>query len=418
MANLLLSAPPTVEEQIRQMREDACYDIANDEEFYGQCAAVSPGLWDIRAPQSPPKVPKIFLSNNCRFNCAYCGCRAGNGEKSCYCHEPRYMAEVAVAEALRSGHGIFLTSSIYRSADYTEELIVESLRCMREEFHYGGYIHAKIMPGADPKLIEKAGRYADRLSVNIEVAKSEGYSRIAKQKNRTNILTPMRQISDLIREAGKEKGRRFARSQTTQLMAGSTGEHDRTILTLSGALYQKYALKRVYYTAFQYRYPAAGYDLPLVSTPKWRPSRLYQADRLMQLYGFTADEIAPEEEPDLPFDVDPKTAWALRHLKLFPVEVNTADYETLIRVPGIGITYAKRILEARKTGAVTHDVLRKIGVSLKRSIYFITCSGRYMGGGELDAPDRLRRRLAADNRIKGGEGEQLHFEQMLAGAGG
>lgn len=182
------------------------------------------------------------------------------------------------------------------------------------------------MPGTDPLLIEKAGRYADRLSVNIEVAKSEGYARIAKQKNKDNILSPMETISRLIRAAKEEKSRikpAFATSQTTQLMAGSTGEDDRTILTLSSALYRKYRLGRVYYTAFQYRHPAAGYELPLVSTPLWRVGRLYQADRLLQLYGFTPDEIAPGGHPNLALDLDPKTDWALRNPQLFPSKSTT-----------------------------------------------------------------------------------------------
>lgn len=260
---------------------------------------------------------------------------------------------------------------------------------MREQHGYQGFIHAKVMPGADPLLIDKTGRYANRLSVNIEVAQSSGYERIAKQKNKTNILGPMGSISEQIQGAKYER-RKFATTQTTQLMAGSTGEEDRTIMTLSEALYRKYRLKRVYYTAFQYRHEAKGYeneDLQLTKTPYWRMARLYQADRLLQLYGFTPEDVTPENEPNLSEDIDPKAAWALRHMDLYPVEVNTADYETLIRVPGIGITYAKRIIEARRHCTVTHSLLKRMRVSLKRSIYFITCNGQYMGGSILDSPD-------------------------------
>ncbi len=371
----------SLEDRVSQMQEDAAYDVADNDE------AVMPDLSfireTIRAKRSPPKVPKVFLSNDCTFNCAYCGCRCGNEGRQRYVWKPRELAEFAVKQAEENRHGVFITSSIYRNADYTEELIVETLRIIRDEIGYRGYVHAKIMPGADPLLIYRAGQFADRLSVNIEVAKSEGYSKIAHDKNRTNILTPMHQISELIAQAKREKSRwapKFATSQTTQLMAGSIQENDRTILTLANALYAKYNLKRVYYTPFHYRHEAAGYEgLPMVETPRWRVRRLYQADRLMQLYGFTPEEIAPDSQLNLSEMLDPKAAWALRHLDLFPVEVNRADYETLIRVPGIGTTYASRIVKARQYCTISHAVLKKLGVSLKRSRHFITCNGVYDG---------------------------------------
>ncbi|OGO87871.1 MAG: hypothetical protein A2Y15_09050 [Clostridiales bacterium GWF2_36_10] len=296
---------------------------------------------------------------------------------------------MAVNMAKENGHGVFVSSAIYRNADYTQEQIAESVRIMREELYYSDFIHAKVMPGADSLLIARTGKYANRLSVNIEVAKSSGYERIAKQKSRTNILTPMHDISEQILEAKFEK-QKFATSQTTQLMAGSTQEDDRTIMTLARALYDKYRLKRVYYTAFQYKYEAKGYeneDLKLTKTPYWRMARLYQADRLIQLYGFSTDDVTPDEEPFLQEDIDPKAAWALRHMDMYPVEVNKADYETLIRVPGIGITYAKKIIESRRHCTLTHDILKKMRVSLKRSIYFITCNGKYKGGNILSSPD-------------------------------
>jgi predicted DNA-binding helix-hairpin-helix protein len=299
------------------------------------------------------------------------------------------MAKMAVEEAVRNRHGVFVTSAIYKNADYTQELLAETVRRMREEHGYQGFIHAKVMPGADPQLINKTGQYASRLSVNIEVAQSSGYNMIAKQKNKSNILGPMGNIAEQIQGAKYER-RPFAASQTTQLMAGSTNEDDRTIVTLAEALYRKYRLKRVYYTAFHYLHEARGYEqenLQIKQTPYWRMARLYQADRLLQLYGFTPDDVTPPSEPNLCEDVDPKAAWALRHLDLYPVEVNTADYDTLIRVPGIGITYAKRILEARRHCVITHDILKKMRVSLKRSIYFITCNGQYKGGNITISPE-------------------------------
>lgn len=392
MAAVVLRESPDTDARVAMMQEDARYDVADNDE------ACLPDLsflrQSVRARPGPPTASKLFVSNNCSFNCAYCACRSGSDCRQRYTWEPRQLAGLAVRTAGDSARGVFITSSVFRSADYTQELILHTLRCMREELGYRGYIHAKVMPGADPGLIEQTGRYADRLSVNIEVASSAGYARIARDKNRENILGPMGRISALIRRAREERRPGFAISQTTQLMAGSTGEDDRTILILSQALYAKYRLKRVYYTAFQYRQPAAGYDdLPPVSTPRWRMRRLYQADRLLQLYGFDAGEVLPEDAPNLEEDLDPKAAWALRHPERFPVEVGRASREELLRVPGIGPVYAARIEKARKYCTVTHEVLRALGVSLRRSGPFVTCAGRYQGKG-LDSPGALRALLA------------------------
>lgn len=389
----------SMEEKLAQMQEDARYDVADPLLAYGseqpeQEVIPDPSMFsDLHSRQTLPKVPKVFLSNQCSFNCAYCGCRASRDTNFRYCNTPREMAEIALKTARNNGHGVFITSAIYKNANYTEEMIIETLRILRKELFYEGYIHAKVMPGTDPSLIAKAGQYANRLSVNIEVARNAGYERIARQKNKENILTPMQQISDLVRSTRNYRNNYNpikARSQTTQLMAGSTEESDRTIMTLSGALYKKYGLSRVYYTAFHYEDPAKGYDIPFTSTPLWRVRRLYQADRLMQLYGFTSDEITPEAAPDLVADLDPKMSWALRNIHLFPIEVNTADYEQLLRIPGIGLTYAQKIIRARRYGAVTHQTLRRIGVSLKKSSYFLTCNGRYEGGNLMEQPDLLK----------------------------
>ncbi|MDF2537968.1 MAG: Radical domain protein [Herbinix sp.] len=388
----------SIENKILLMREDARFDVADANLTYGpeeseEVSIPDPSLFqDIHSKQAPPKVPKVFLSNKCIFNCAYCSCRASRESDSRYCNTPRELAEISVQQAKDNGHGVFITSAIYQNANYTEELIIETLRIMREELFYKGYIHAKVMPGTDPLLIEKAGRYANRLSVNIEVAQNSGYERIAKQKNKQIILTPMHQICNLVQYAKQFKGKSnpyLAMSQTTQLMAGSTEETDRTIMTLSEALYKKFHLSRVYYTNFQYVHEARGYELPITQTPSWRARRLYQADRLQQLYGFTPDEITPEQAPNLTEHLDPKIGWALRNIHLFPIEVNRADYEELLRIPGIGLTYAKKILRARQFGTITHRSLRAIGVSLKRSNYFITCDGKYEGGKYIEHPELL-----------------------------
>ena len=395
---------PSLDEKISLMQEDSRYDVADPIISYGyspeqeQDIIPDPSVFaDIHAKSTPPKVPKIFVSNNCIFNCAYCGCRASNDSKQRYCNTPREMAEIAYKTAKPGGNGVFITSAIHRNPDYTEELIIETMRILRKELLYNGYIHAKVMPGTNPLLIEKAARYANRLSVNIEVAKNSGYERVAKQKNKYNILGPMQEISNIVRTARQYK--RFnnpvmAKSQTTQLMAGSTEETDRTILILAKALYKKYDLSRVYYTNFHYKQQAKGYDLPLTYTPLWRVRRLYQADRLLQLYGFSPDEIAPEHDPNLISELDPKMSWALRNIHLFPIEVNTAEYEELLRIPGIGLTFAQKIIRARQYGTITHQTLRKIGVYMNKSTFFLTCNGKYEGGNALSDIQQLKNRFA------------------------
>ncbi|HBL84782.1 MAG: hypothetical protein A2Y17_01670 [Clostridiales bacterium GWF2_38_85] len=385
MSSIIIPKNLDIGEKIALMSEDAKFEVGTDGDAESTailCAS------DIKAKPALPKIPKIYVASKCIFNCAYCGCRCSREERGNYYNTPVDVAKMAVDMAIRNGHGVFVSSAIYKNPNYTQELIAESVKIMREQLYYKGFIHAKVMPSADPLLIAKTGQYANRLSVNIEVAQSLGYNRIAKQKSKEIILTPMRSISDQILTA-KYEGNIFATTQTTQLMAGSTNEDDRTIMRLSNALYDKYHLKRVYYTAFQYRYEAKGYEnenLKLTQTPYWRMARLYQADRLLQLYGFTPDDVTPDESPFLQEDIDPKAAWALRHMAMYPVEINKADFKTLIRVPGIGITYAKRILEVRRYCIVTHDVLKKMRVPLKRSIYFITCNGKYQGGNMLFSP--------------------------------
>lgn len=388
----------TYENKILQMQQDASFDVADAELAGGtgkaeEVSIPDPSIFrDIHSSRALPKVPKVFLSNQCSFNCAYCGCRAGREDTPRYCSAPRELAQISLNQAKSNKTGVFITSAIYKNADYTQELIIETLRILRKEYNYNGYIHAKIMPGADVSLIEKAGTYANRLSINIEVAKNAGYEMIAKQKNKTNILLPMQQISNIVQYGRQNKSFHnpiTASSQTTQLMAGSTGETDRTILTLSKALYKKYKLSRVYYTAFQYMHEAKGYDMPLVSTPSWRVKRLYQADRLMELYGFAPEEVTTESDPNLAEDMDPKINWAIRNIHLFPIEVNRADYETLLRIPGIGLTYAGRIVKARQQGIITHEILRKLGVSLKRSGPFIICNGKYKGGNSIESKELL-----------------------------
>ena len=393
---LIVKNSLSTEEKINLMQQDARFDIAGADD------ALMPDLSfvknNIKSSKRLTTIPKIFVSNDCIYNCAYCGCRAGNDVKRCYTNEPKELARIAVETSRSLGKGIFITSAIRKNADYTGELTIETIKSIRKDFGYGGYIHAKIMPGADEELIRRTGMYANRLSVNIEVAKSEGYGKVARNKSKEAILGPMGRIAGLIKEAKSEKSRFapfIANSHSTQIMAGSTGESDFEILRLADALYNKYKLSRVCYTPFQYTTPARGYEeLTSVSIPTWRIKRLYQADRLMQLYGFTPEEIAPGNSQNLVYDIDPKAAWALRHIHIYPIEVNTADYEMLLRIPGIGTVYAQRIIKARKYCKITHEALKALGVSLKRSRHFLTCNGSFKGN-KIESLDRYRDLLTA-----------------------
>jgi predicted DNA-binding helix-hairpin-helix protein len=294
MANLILPPERSVADQLKRMANSAKDDVSDDEaESHsrfesGDGSDVAEAIAGIRAPSPPPKVPKIFLSNACVNDCQYCCMRSSREGGRKYVHEPAELARLALAAAKDGGHGIFISSAVWRSSDQTEERIVETLRVLREELHYPGYVHAKVMPGADPKLIEAAGWLADRLSVNIELPRSEGYAAIARQKTRDNILGPMNDIADRVagyRGRSGRNGRRFAKSgQTTQIMVGAMREDDRTQIVLAEAMYRRYGLRRVYYAGFG---PVQECDcLPSERTPAWRTRRLYQADRLLALYGF------------------------------------------------------------------------------------------------------------------------------------
>ncbi|MCL2361831.1 MAG: biotin synthase [Defluviitaleaceae bacterium] len=384
MTNILIKESLDLTTKINLMQRDTLFDVSDGNAVYVPDLASIKN--EIKSKPTLPPLPKMMLSNDCIFNCAYCWLRAGLDNNDRYTNSPREMAEISVNAAKSCGQGVFITSAICKNANYTGELILETLRIIRQEHRYTGFIHAKVMPGTDPELIHQTGFYANRMSINIEVAKSEGYAQIARNKSKEKIITPLRQIHNVIKAGRDYKLANFrhspytASSQATQIMAGSTNEKDYEILRLSNALYQKYELKRVYYTPFHYTWDAKGYnDLPQTATPVWRMKRLYQADRLMEIYGFTPEEIAPESDPNLAYDFDPKAAWAIRNIHLYPVEVNKADYEMLIRIPGIGTTYAKRIIKARRSCKITHDVLRQLGVSLKRSRHFITCNGIFDG---------------------------------------
>lgn len=338
---------------------------------------------------------KVLMTNRCICDCQYCVNRRSNDVPRA-AFTPEELCELTMGFYRRNYiEGLFLSSAVIRDPDYTTELMIKTLRILREERRFGGYIHAKAIPGADPRLTRRLGLLADRLSVNIELPSSASLALLAPDKKKEAILTPMGQISEGIAASRQElavyrHAPRFAPAgQSTQMIVGATPESDRHILTLTQALYDRYQLKRVFYSAYM---PVS----PLVPVPEdYRPPllrehRLYQADWLLRYYHFRAEEILDEAQPDLDPRMDPKCCWALRHLEFFPVEVNRADYEALLRVPGLGVRSARRILRARRVGPLSFEGLKRLGVVLKRAQYFLTCSGRMMTGLRVSEDGLLR----------------------------
>ena len=344
---------------------------------------------------------KVLMTNVCAYDCQYCVNRRSNDLPRA-AFTPRELCELTMGFYRRNYiEGLFLSSAVLVNPDYTTERMIEALRLLREEYRFGGYIHAKAIPGADPRLTYRLGLLADRMSVNIELPSAGSLALLAPDKRKENILTPMGQIRDGISLASRERklcrhAPRFAPAgQSTQMIVGATPESDRQILTLTQGLYDRYHLKRVFYSAYM---PVS--NSPLLPAPQnfqpplLREHRLYQADWLLRFYHFRAEELLDEEAPNLDPRLDPKCTWALRHLEFFPVEVNRADYEALLRVPGVGVRSARRILSARRVGPLTFEGLKRLGVVLKRAQYFLTCSGRPLTGLRV-REDGLLRHLAA-----------------------
>lgn len=346
---------------------------------------------------------KVLMSNVCAYDCAYCLNRRTN-ETMRATFRPRELADLTLSFYRRNYiEGLFLSSAVVGSPDYTCELMLQTLRILRVEYRFGGYIHVKAIPGADDALIRALGLLADRMSVNIELPSNESLTRLAPQKTKENILAPMTHIRDGIRENAHDLVRyrsapRFVPGgQSTQMIIGATPESDRQILRLTEGLYRKYALKRVFYSA--YIPLVEDRSLPALNTapPLLREHRLYQADWLLRFYGFRAEELLDDAHPDFNPLVDPKCSWALSHLDFFPVEVNTADYETLLRIPGVGVVSAKRILASRRVRRLRVEDLKRLGVVMKRAQYFLTASGK-MAEGLRFTPDSLLRGLIAAER--------------------
>lgn len=346
---------------------------------------------------------KVLQTNVCVYDCQYCVNRKSNDVPRA-AFTPEELCELTMGFYRRNYiEGLFLSSAVLRNPDYTTELMIRTLRILREQYRFGGYIHAKAIPGADPLLTRRLGLLADRMSVNIELPSSPSLARLAPDKKKEAILTPMAQIRDGIAQSKQEiavyrHAPRFAPAgQSTQMIVGATPESDRHILTLTQALYDRYQLKRVFYSAYM---PVSSSPLlPVAETfkpPLLREHRLYQADWLLRYYHFRAEEILDEDQPDLDPRLDPKCCWALRHLEFFPVEVNKADYEALLRVPGLGVRSARRILRARRLGPLNFEGLKRLGVVLKRAQYFLTCSGKMMAGLHVSEDGLLRRLVALE----------------------
>lgn len=342
---------------------------------------------------------KILLTNDCCYDCVYCVNRVGNDtERATF--SPDEVCTLTMGFYRRNYiEGLFLSSAVYRNPSYTMELIYETVLRLRTVYHFHGYIHVKAIPGADPQLIQQTGFLVDRMSCNLELPTAEGLRSLAPNKPRRQLLKPMRQIQQQITVSKHELALyRYAQpfvpaGQSTQMIIGATGESDYQIMSVSEALYGRFKMKRVFYSAYvgvneDSRLPAVGTLPPLL-----REHRLYQADWLIRFYGFKAAELLSKRQPNFNLLLDPKCDWAVRHLEAFPVEVMTADYYQLLRVPGLGVNSARRICRARRYGGLRFEDLKKMGVVLKRAMYFITCQGRvYM-------PFRMDERFITTNLL-------------------
>ena len=352
---------------------------------------------------------KILLSNECIYDCKYCLNRRSNDVPRAT-FTPDEVCELTMNFYRRNYiEGLFLSSGIIGTPNQTMEVIWQVVYKLRNVYHFRGYIHVKGIPGADPVLIQKTGYLADRMSVNLELPTADGLKKLAPNKHRKNILTPMRQIQQGIRQGRNEVAiYRHApdfvpAGQSTQMIVGATPESDYQIMAVAQGLYDNFELKRVFYSA----YVSINEDKELpalhTGTPLLREHRLYQADWLMRFYQFRAEELLNEKRPNFNILLDPKCDWALQHLEQFPVEINRADYHTLLRVPGIGVNSARRICGARRTARLGFEDLKKMGVVLKRALYFITCSGKMMYPTKLEE-DYITRNLLSIH-------EKLPFDQ-------
>lgn len=362
---------------------------------------------------------KILLTNYCCYDCAYCINRISSDIPRA-AFTPQEIVDLTINFYKRNYiEGLFLSSAVFKNPNNTMELLIEVVSKLRTEHKFNGYIHLKAIPGADPVLIKKAGELADRMSVNIELPSSSSLKLLAPQKKKENILKPMSFIGSQI-SISKAESKLYKNSpsfvpagQSTQLIIGATPENDLEIIRLSENLYNKFDLKRVYYSG--YVPISSNPKLPALTTPPpiLREHRLYQADWLLRFYGFSAKELLNESNPNFDVNLDPKTDWSLRNLERFPIEINTASTRELLRIPGIGVRSVRKIATARRVHSLNFEDLKKLGVVLKRAKFFVTCNGKYYG--EVGFSESLIREKLINNtsnKISSNKHSKFNYEQI------
>ena len=433
-----IQEPLSIMEKLQILTDSAKYDVActssgveRKGDGTGIGNSISCGLCHTFASDGRCiSLLKILFTNECIYDCKYCINRKSNDVKRTS-FTPDEICELTIEFYRRNLiEGLFLSSGILKSPDYTMELIYSAIYKLRTEYKFQGYIHVKAIPGASPDIIQKLGYIVDRMSINLEFPTANGLKELCPNKTRTTILKPMKMIQNGI-TAGKNEVALYKSSprfvpagQSTQMVIGATGETDYEIINVASSLYSEFSLKRVFYSAFvnvnndaalPYYIPdglidksainngivksqvknITDFDLEnnhLGKAPLLREHRLYQADFLMRFYQFEAKELLSPDKPNFNTLFDPKADWALKHLEEFPIEINKADYHTLLRIPGVGVKSAQRIIKARRLAPLNFDDLKRIGVVLKRALYFITCSGKMMYPTKIDE-DYIARNL-------------------------
>lgn len=413
-------------EKLRILSDAAKYDVActssgvdrkNDGTGMGNCEKA--GIChSFSADGRCISLLKILFTNECIYDCKYCVNRRSNDVVRAS-FTPDEICELTM-EFYRRNYieGLFLSSGVYKSPDYTMELIYAAITRLRMQYRFQGYIHVKVIPGTSQELVKRLGFYVDRMSVNMELPTGESLKKLCPNKNRKQMLEPMLLVQKNCEKSKYEVAMyRHATpfvpaGQSTQMIIGATPETDYQIMKVAGAMYQNLSMKRVFYSAFV----PTGEDELLPSVVDYKPPllrehRLYQADWLLRYYHFQVDEILSEKEPNFNVLFDPKCNWALKHLECFPMEVNRAEYRDLLRVPGIGYKSAGRIVRARRMGTLDFYDLKKMGVVLKRALYFITCNGKMMYSTKMDE-DYISRHLLYDKERISAEFINMNYRQM------
>ncbi len=425
MEYLVSNGEMPLEDKLNILTDAAKYDVActssgvdrkGDGKSIGNCVAA--GICHSFAGDGRCiSLLKILMTNECVFDCKYCRNRRSNDVPRAT-FTPEEICTLTM-EFYRRNYieGLFLSSGIIGNPTFTQELICRTVWLLRNRYRFNGYVHVKAIPGAAPEIIQQTGFLVDRMSVNLELPTAEGLRSLAPNKHRKSILTPMRQIqtgiqvnrNDLVlyRNAPKFVGG----GQSTQMIIGATPESDYQIINVAESLYQKFDLKRVFYSAFVN--VTGDKSLPALpgGPPLLREHRLYQADWLLRFYGFRAEELLDEKRPYFNVMLDPKEDWAVRHLERFPVEINRAPLEELLRVPGVGVKSAQRIVAARRSGSLNFPDLKKIGVVLKRALYFITCSGRMMYPVKIEEDYIVRNLTTEKDRVRFGS-DGMSYKQL------